>query len=132
MPTLIRTASLGLPIGLKIKTPPGQRYSLPPQRRSISLAHLVSDLVAHHELVAAACLNDINTNNMNSMNQPTSFAVRNLQRKLKHGQVAVTKADKGNCIDLMNRANYDTKIDEFLDSSKCKIANISSPFVFRF
>ena len=40
------------------------------------------------------------------------------------------KADKGNCIVLMDQAEYNRKVKDLLDSSKCTVAFIDSPFVF--
>jgi len=53
-------------------------------------------------------------------------ALSSLRKKVKDNDLIITKADKGNCVVVLNKGQYVDKVLDFLDSGSFKILN-SSP-----
>ena len=62
---------------------------------------------------------------------PYTTTVQELKQKLQEKDIIVIKADKGNCVVLLDRSEYTTKILEFLENRKCAVASVNSDFDYQ-
>lgn len=56
--------------------------------------------------------------------------IKSIQQKLKNNNLILSKADKGNCIVIMNRSDYDEKVLKFISDNNIEKSNVKlNPFI---
>ena len=94
----------------------------------------ISDLaiwISSFKAPSEACKEVLSTSTVDTMNSSVKTVARKLKKKLREENVVVIKADKGNCVALLERSGYFKKVMNFLKDNKCTVASVDSDFDFQ-
>lgn len=107
----------------------GLKHALPPHNVEKAITNLVADLSIHPkvEVLAEQCTEAIQSTPIEPIPLPTKRAMKSISQKVKSNDLVVSKADKGNTVVIMNRDEYDRKINDFLNGNN---ANLVTGFNF--
>jgi hypothetical protein len=102
--------------GLKFAVPPLH----PDKARDYVMADLMVGLSRKSELAADQCAEVLKNHPIDEAPPNTKAIIKSLKRKVKDGDLIVTKADKGNSTVVMDRTAYDEKIMTFINDNSGK------------
>ena len=101
----------------------GLKHALPSNNVQHAITHLVADLSMHVKVegIAEQCTEAIQSVPMEPIPESTKRVIKSIGRKIKSEDLVVSKADKGNTVVIMQRAEYDNKICDFLNGNKATL-----------
>ena len=99
---------------------------------AVEAENIIQSCNIHNKnILRAKIINFLNSEGSN--NTPTNFNpthLKSLKNKITSNNLLVTKADKGNCLVVMNKENYIDKITDFLSSEDFEEINKDPTFSF--
>ena len=105
----------------------GFKYCIPQKPDTNKLKHLCADAdIALNNFTAdkhiiAKQINLQISQPLNKYSKHETNTLKSLKQKIKHNNLTITKADKGNTVVILNKSTYEDKINEFLADDIFKI-----------
>lgn len=103
----------------------GLQFAVPPLNRKKTTDNLLADLTVglsrKNESATIQCAEILTKFPVDSVPRDTRDTIKSLRQKVRDCDLIVTKADKGNCTVVMERADYDQKIMTFINDNDGKL-----------